>query len=189
VLRFAPAGVPTREEGAMSKWTEMAIGAALLATVAAMGDHPGVQVASRAGGGRYLADEAGKALYWSTRDSPGLSACAGPCVEKWPVFFSETLFAAGLTARDFRTITREDGTRQTTFRGYPLYYWGGDAASGDTKGMGNNGVWFLIDPANFPPRIAGWDPGGAVTVAEALPPDADARLKFASLVRTSDAGR
>jgi len=54
---------------------------------------------------------------------------------------------------DFGTITREDGKKQTTFRGYPLYYWGGDKAQGDTAGQGVNNVWYVIDPANFPPKM------------------------------------
>lgn len=49
-------------------------------------------------------------------------------------------------------ITREDGKKQTTFRGYPLYYWAGDKAPGDTKGQGMKNVWYVIDPAKFPPK-------------------------------------
>lgn len=58
----------------------------------------------------------------------------------------------GVPAEDFGTIAREDGQKQTTFRGYPLYYWVGDKAEGDTLGQNVNEVWFVIDPANFPPK-------------------------------------
>jgi len=56
-------------------------------------------------------------------------------------------------AEDFGTITREDGKKQTTFRGYPLYYWAGDKAPGDTKGQGVGNVWYVIDPTKFPPKM------------------------------------
>ena len=58
-----------------------------------------------------------------------------------------------MKAEDFGTITREDGKKQTTFRGYPLYYWVGDKAAGDTKGQGMGNVWHVIDPAKFPPKM------------------------------------
>ncbi|MGW8323142.1 MAG: hypothetical protein ACWGSD_16460, partial [Thermodesulfobacteriota bacterium] len=45
---------------------------------------------------------------------------------------------------------RDDGTKQSTFRGYPLYYWSGDEKEGDTNGQGVKNVWFVIDPGNFP---------------------------------------
>jgi predicted lipoprotein with Yx(FWY)xxD motif len=93
-------------------------------------------------------------LYWFKNDSPGKSACAGPCVEKWPIYYRETVAAGeGTAAADFGTITREDGKKQTTFRGYPLYYWVGDKTKGDTAGQGMNNVWYVIDPAAFPPKM------------------------------------
>ena len=106
------------------------------------------------GVGSYLADAKGMTLYWFKNDSPGKSACAGPCVDKWPIYHRETVAPAeGTGAGDFGTITREDGKKQTTFRGYPLYYWAGDKAKGDTAGQGMNNVWFVIDPGNFPPKM------------------------------------
>ena len=57
-----------------------------------------------------------------------------------------------MKAEDFGTITREDGQKQTTFRGFPLYYWVNDKAAGDTLGQNVNSVWFVVDPANFPPK-------------------------------------
>ena len=125
----------------------MAVGTAL-----AM-DHA-VQTMKKEGAGNYLADAKGTTLYWFTKDTPGKSACSGPCVEKWPLFFREKVMAGtGLKEGDFGTITREDGKKQTTFRGYPLYYWMGDKAKGDTNGQGMNKVWYVVDPANFPPKM------------------------------------
>lgn len=112
---------------------------------------PTVKVAMKEGLGNYLADGAGKTLYWFMKDSPGKSACEGPCLANWPAFAAASIVVpAQLKAEDFGSITRPDGAKQTTFRGYPLYYWKGDAAAGDTTGQGVNGVWFVIDPAKFP---------------------------------------
>ena len=115
-------------------------------------DHE-VQTLNKEGIGHYLADAKGMTLYWFKKDAPGKSACAGPCVDKWPVYFRESVKAGkGLADGDFGTITREDGKKQTTFRGYPLYYWVGDKAQGDANGNGLNGVWHVVDPTGFPPK-------------------------------------
>jgi predicted lipoprotein with Yx(FWY)xxD motif len=103
--------------------------------------------------GSYLVDGKMMTLYWFKKDSPGKSTCAGPCVEKWPIYYQEKIAPGeGTKGEDFGTITREDGKKQSTFRGYPLYYWAGDKAPGDTKGQGMNHVWYVIDPAKFPPK-------------------------------------
>ena len=126
----------------------------LAAAVApAFAEHHAVKIAKKDVVGSYLTDTEGKALYWFKKDTVGKSACAGPCLEKWPLYFRETVKAPeGVKAEDFGTITREDGQKQTTFRGFPLYYWANDKAAGDTLGQGVNSVWFVIDPANFPPK-------------------------------------
>jgi predicted lipoprotein with Yx(FWY)xxD motif len=112
---------------------------------------PTVKVATKEGVGSYLVDGAGKTLYWFTKDSPGKSTCEGPCLANWPAFAAASIVVpAGLKAEDFGSITRADGAAQTTFRGYPLYYWKGDAAAGATTGQGVNGVWFVVDPGKFP---------------------------------------
>lgn len=116
-------------------------------------DHA-VRKATKDGVGSYLADAKGMTLYWFKKDSPGKSACSGPCVANWPIYYRESVAAGeGTRAEDFGTITREDGKKQTTFRGYPLYYWSGDKAAGDTKGQGVNGVWYVVDPGSFPPKM------------------------------------
>jgi predicted lipoprotein with Yx(FWY)xxD motif len=115
--------------------------------------HHEVKVAEKAGVGRYLSDAEGMTLYWFKKDSVGRSACAGPCVDNWPLFYREKVAPPeGLGTGDFGAIAREDGAMQTTFRGYPLYYFKGDAKPGDTAGNGLKNVWYVVDPDNFPPR-------------------------------------
>lgn len=116
-------------------------------------DHA-VKMATKDGVGSYLVDAKGMTLYWFKKDSPGKSACAGPCVANWPIYYRENVAPGdGTKAEDFGTITRDDGKKQTTFRGYPLYYWAGDKAAGDAKGQGMNEAWHVVDPGNFPPKM------------------------------------
>lgn len=112
-----------------------------------------LKINEKAGLGKYLTDSKGMTLYWFKKDSPGKSTCVGACVEKWPIFYAEKITPPkGIKKEDFATITREDGKKQTTFRGYPLYYWVNDKKPGDTNGHGVNNVWFVINPDNFPPK-------------------------------------
>lgn len=129
------------------------IGVLVFGISAAMAMHHAIKVQEKGELGKYLTDTEGKTLYWFKNDSPGKSACMGPCAEKWPVYFRETVAPPeGIDAKDFGTISREDGTKQTTFRGYPLYYWINDKQAGDTTGQGVNNVWFVVNPDTFPPK-------------------------------------
>jgi predicted lipoprotein with Yx(FWY)xxD motif len=47
---------------------------------------------------------------------------------------------------DWGIITRDDGTKQWTYKGRPLYAWTKDKAPGDTTGDGVNDVWHLAKP-------------------------------------------
>lgn len=115
-------------------------------------DHS-IKIQEKEGIGKYLTDADGATLYWFKKDAPGKSACEGPCIEKWPIYYNDAIKPpAGVKAEDFATITRNDGKKQTTFRGYPLYYWMNDKKAGETSGQGVNSVWFTINPTNFPPQ-------------------------------------
>jgi predicted lipoprotein with Yx(FWY)xxD motif len=119
----------------------------------AIANHHAIKIAHKEGVGSYLTDAEGNTLYWFKKDSPNQSVCAGPCVEKWPIYYREKVASPeGISDSDFATINRSDGKPQTTFRGYPLYYWFKDAKPGDTSGQGVGNVWYVIDPVNFPPK-------------------------------------
>lgn len=107
----------------------------------------GVKVAKDEKLGSILTDDKGMTLYVFKKDTPGKSACVGSCVEAWPLFYSEKVTATGgLKPDDFKTITREDGKKQTTYKGMPLYYFVKDAKPGDTTGQGVKDVWFVAAP-------------------------------------------
>ena len=108
---------------------------------------PTIKLAEKGGVGKFLTDSQGMTLYIFRKDSPGKSACVGPCVVKWPPYFRQMVTVPeGLNAGDFGTITREDGKQQTTYKEWPLYYFEGDKAAGDVLGQGLGNVWFVANP-------------------------------------------
>jgi predicted lipoprotein with Yx(FWY)xxD motif len=98
--------------------------------------------------GKYLADAKGMALYYFTKDQPNTTNCSGECLQNWPAFYAENLeeLPEGFNKDDFSTITRKDtGDKQTTYKGYPLYYFIKDKAPGDVNGQGVKDVWFIVN--------------------------------------------
>lgn len=123
----------------------------LFFAVTASADHHAVKVTEKEGIGTYLTDAKGMTLYWFKNDTPNKSECKGRCIEKWPVYYREKVAPPeGISADQFGTIAREDGEKQTTFRGFPLYYWVNDKIAGDTNGHQIKNVWFVINPNAFP---------------------------------------
>ena len=97
--------------------------------------------------GAILTDSDGRSLYFYSKDTKETSECLDGCREAWPIFFKNNLtFDAGLDASDFGTITRTDGPQQTTYKGWPLYYYAGDISSGETFGNQINNIWFIAKP-------------------------------------------
>ncbi len=113
----------------------------------AFAENQAVKVAQKEGIGSYLTDIKGMTLYTFKKDTPGMSACEGPCVGIWPLFYREKVDAKdGLAAGDFGTITRPDGKMQTTYKGMPLYYFSKDVKPGDTNGQGYINLWTVAKP-------------------------------------------
>ena len=106
-------------------------------------------VKTKDGIGTYLVDDKGMALYLFKKDAPGKSVCAAAngCLEKWPVFFADAVDpAAGIDPATVGTITRDDGIKQTTYKGQPLYYFFKDKDGDDVYGQGVNNVWYVVAP-------------------------------------------
>ncbi len=93
-------------------------------------------------------DQDGRALFVTTNDTQnsGTSSCTGDCLTEWPpVIVTETPQAGeGADASMLGTITRDDGTMQATYNGWPLYYNSADTAPGSITGQAMEGVWFLV---------------------------------------------
>jgi predicted lipoprotein with Yx(FWY)xxD motif len=98
--------------------------------------------------GDALVDAQGKTLYLFMKDVDGKSACTGQCATLWPplTVSGAPVGGAGVEAAKLSTITRDDGAKQVTYAGKPLYRYSPDQATGDTKGQGVGGVWFVVSP-------------------------------------------
>ena len=97
--------------------------------------------------GFYLANGTGWTLYRLTKDIPTnmTSNCVGKCIKIWPAFYASGLsLPPGLNASSFVAITRQDGAKQLTYDGWPLYYFMNDTKPGDTNGQGVAKVWFVL---------------------------------------------
>ena len=99
--------------------------------------------------GTILVDAQGKTLYYFANDIPASSAssCNGQCAVVWPVFSVDTVTVSSpLSPSDFSSITRADGKKQTTYRGWPLYYYQADTKPGNVSGENVNKIWFVVKP-------------------------------------------
>ena len=107
-------------------------------------DSAKVQLTSNAKFGQIITDGNGNTLYFFSIDASGNSGCTGNCTTAWPVYYAASpSVQTGLSSADFATITRPDGKKQTTYKGWPLYYYAGDAKAGDVNGDGSGSVWFV----------------------------------------------
>lgn len=108
---------------------------------------PDVQLRETEEYGTIIADAFGNTLYFFTKDADGTSMCVDGCLDNWPVFYVENPeFASGLDAADFGTIERGDGQMQTTYKGWPLYYFVNDSIPGQINGDAVIEKWFVAKP-------------------------------------------
>jgi predicted lipoprotein with Yx(FWY)xxD motif len=106
-----------------------------------------VQVKTDSHFGSILTDGSGNTLYFFSPDAHGNSVCTGSCLVQWPAFYvASPTFGTGLDASDFSSITRSDGAKQTTYKGWPLYRYSLDANPGNIVGDGVDGIWFVAKP-------------------------------------------
>lgn len=115
-----------------------------------------VMTASNSSLGIYLTDGRGMTLYHLLSDQGRyISNCTDvTCTGIWPPYYAGTLGIAGnLNHADFSNIT-VNGYRQykqTTYKGWPLYYFFKDMKPGDIYGQGvkdTYGVWSVVNPEN-----------------------------------------
>jgi predicted lipoprotein with Yx(FWY)xxD motif len=122
----------------------------------AAGALPDAQVTNKLTGtavkrmGEVIENEAGFVLYRFDGDAnnPAKSNCNGDCAEVWkPALTNDgkpTL--KGVDSKVLGTVTRADGTKQLTVKGWPLYTYLGDKKAGSWKGQNVSGKWFVIKP-------------------------------------------
>ncbi len=96
--------------------------------------------------GDIIVDDEGMTMYLFMPDAQGdASVCNDECAAAWPPQIEITEVGDGLDESLVGTITRDDGSVQGTYNGWPLYYFSGDSAPGDVNGQGLNDVWYVID--------------------------------------------
>jgi predicted lipoprotein with Yx(FWY)xxD motif len=125
--------------------------------------------------GPFLTDKDGRTLYMFMKDSENHSVCYAGCANTWPPLLvgggvDPTLDGTGGT---LGVAVRNDGNRQVTYGGKPLYYFASDTNPGDTKGQGLGSVWYVVAP------VAAAAPAPAAPAAAPAP---------AALPTTSDGG-
>ena len=102
--------------------------------------------------GTILTDSDGNTLYVFLADADGESTCYEDCADNWPALEARGELEAGdgVDASLLGTTERTDGTVQVTYDGQPLYYFGGDAAPGDTNGQAVGDIWYVVAPDGAP---------------------------------------
>jgi predicted lipoprotein with Yx(FWY)xxD motif len=100
---------------------------------------------SHTSAGDALAGAGGMTLYVFKNDTDGSSTCTGDCAGTWPPFLGDgsQVNAGDGVSGAFGTTTRDDGSKQVTHGGQPLYNYSGDQAAGDSMGDGIGGVWSI----------------------------------------------
>jgi predicted lipoprotein with Yx(FWY)xxD motif len=100
--------------------------------------------------GPVVTDGAGLTLYRFDRDTnmPSASNCVGACATTWPplLAFSDEVRLKGIDKAVVGTVTRQDGTRQVTISGWPVYHYAKDTTPGQAGGQGLQGTWFAVTP-------------------------------------------
>lgn len=121
-----------------------------LALVGAQETEATLQVAESESWGSHLTDAEGASLYLYLEDEEleGESACAESCIRNWPPLTveGEPVAGEGVDAGLLGTLSRNDGSTQVTYGGWPLYTYARDTEAGHTKGQGLGRVFFLVSP-------------------------------------------
>jgi predicted lipoprotein with Yx(FWY)xxD motif len=91
-------------------------------------------------------------LYTSERDNePGKSNCTGNCAKLWPPLL---VTGEAQASGEWSIVLRDDGGKQWTYRGKPLYLYTRDSAPGDDNGDGIGNQWRVaFKPIPTPPGI------------------------------------
>ncbi|GGG74689.1 hypothetical protein GCM10007415_02800 [Parapedobacter pyrenivorans] len=107
---------------------------------------------------QYLVDAYGRTLYGFVNDRYDTNKFTNPDFSNngvWPIYESAIqAVPSTLSAEDFAEITVH-GRMQLTYKGWPLYYFGQDAARGETKGIDFPalGIWPVLN-ADSPEAVA-----------------------------------
>ena len=89
-------------------------------------------------------------VYLFMPDAQGAPTCIDSCAEAWPPLTvddpSQVIAGDGVDASLLSTAEHPAAGTQVTYNGWPLYFFSGDSAPGDTNGQGQGDVWYVLDP-------------------------------------------
>lgn len=93
-----------------------------------------------------LSSSNGRSLYLYLEDDGGKTVCYDRCARNWPplTVSGQPVAGQGIDASLLGTIEREDGTRQVTYNGHPLYRYVRDEQPGDVRGQALGEVFYLV---------------------------------------------
>ncbi|MFI8851044.1 hypothetical protein ACIGW3_12790 [Streptomyces sp. NPDC053499] len=104
--------------------------------------------------GKILVDGSGRTIYLFEADKSSKSTCDGGCAEAWPPVLvkgkAKPKAGSGVKSGLLGTSKRDDGDRQVTYKGHPLYLYAGDDKPGDTNGQALDqfgAEWFVLAPS------------------------------------------
>lgn len=123
----------------MLKATAAAAALTLITLVAVAATNP----APAATANGVLATPAGATLYTYDKDAAnsGKSVCNAQCAANWPPLAAQ---ASDTASGDWSIVTRDDGSKQWAYKGWPLYTFAKDAKAGDTTGDNRGNVWHVV---------------------------------------------
>ena len=101
--------------------------------------------------GETVQNESGFVLYRFDGDRAKPTAksnCNDDCEKIWPpaLTVNGKPKLSGVNPELVGTVTRADGTKQLTLKGWPLYGYIGDKVAGTWRGQNVGGKWFVIKP-------------------------------------------
>jgi predicted lipoprotein with Yx(FWY)xxD motif len=107
--------------------------------------------------GKILADSQGRTLYLLTKDTKDTSNCEDKCAQSWPPILSSSKvdLKDGLNSAMMGIAQRKDESKQLTYNGWPLYYYGKDQNPGETTGQAVGKVWWVISAEGNPIKPSG----------------------------------
>lgn len=126
-------------------------GAAMAATASPHSQGGSVRAVKSKSFGTILVGANGKTLYRYTLDGKGINRCTGnaTCAKYWPQLLikatAKPTVGTGASAGLLGTIKAAHGMRQITYAGFPLYFFSGDRAAGQTKGQGFEKQWYVVN--------------------------------------------
>jgi predicted lipoprotein with Yx(FWY)xxD motif len=155
-LKLRPSSHRIRAIAIVLAIASLAVGAAV-----SQAARPSKRVASKAEnptlGKAVLTTTKGQTLYSLSAEVKGRFICTGSCLSVWhPLRVPSGTRPTGPVK--LGTIERPEGGIQVTYRGKPLYRFGGDAKTGDANGEGikDVGTWHAAvvptPPAEEPPQ-------------------------------------